>query len=45
MKGRGKRLIIHFVNDAREEPDLMYLLADHISIGDLDLRGALSPTS
>lgn len=38
MKGRGKRLIICFPNDSREEPDLMYLLADHIAIGLDELR-------
>jgi hypothetical protein len=35
MKGRGKRLIIAYPNDAPDgfEPDLMYLLGDHITIG------------
>jgi len=42
MKGRGKRLIIHFFSDAaREEPDLMYLMADHITIGPDELSEAL----
>ena len=45
MKGRGKRLIIFYANNAREEPDLMYLLADHIAIGAADLRAVLSPTA
>lgn len=41
MKGRNKRLVIHFVGH-REEPDLMYLLADHIAIGWDDLRSAVA---
>lgn len=41
MKGRGKRLIIYYVADTREEPDLMYLLADHITIGAGELISAL----
>lgn len=41
MKGRGKRLVIHYVSDQREEPDLMYLLADQITIGTDELRAAL----
>lgn len=41
MKGRGKRLVIYFPNGDREEPDLMYLMADNIAIGTDDLRAAL----
>jgi hypothetical protein len=42
MKGRGKRLIIHFVSDkSNEEPDLMYLMADHITIDNGELAEAL----
>lgn len=43
MRGRGKRLIIAYHDDSREgfEPDLMYLLADHITIGWDELRTVL----
>lgn len=39
MKARSKRLIIAFPDDSREgfEPDLMYLMADHITIGPEEL--------
>jgi len=35
MKGRGKRLVIYYHKEEAEgfEPDLMYLLADHIVVG------------
>lgn len=43
MKGRGKRLIIFYWDDSSDgfEPDLMYLLADHIAIGLGELNAAL----
>lgn len=41
LKGRGKRLIIYYIGDQREEPDLMYLLADNIAIGEQELCDAL----
>lgn len=42
-KGRGKRLVVLYPNDSREgfDPDLMYLLADHIACGPVELRDAL----
>ena len=41
MKGRGKRLIIMYADQCREgfEPDLMYLLADNIIIGEAEFGG------
>jgi len=43
MKGRGKRLIVAYPNDSREgfDPDLMYMLADHITIGKDELAVAV----
>lgn len=47
MKGRGKRLIVYYPTTDRNgfEPDLMYLLADHIAIGPDELSLALGSTS
>jgi hypothetical protein len=44
MKGRAKRLIIAFPNEEREtwfESELMYLLADNITVGIEELKEAL----
>ena len=43
MKGRGKRLIIHSTVEEERNftPDLMYLLADNITISDEELTDAL----
>lgn len=43
MKGRGKRLIIHYEKEELNgfEPDLMYLLADNITIGKYELLDVL----
>lgn len=43
MKGRGKRLIIFYPYNTRDqfEPELMYLFADHIAIGWNELMDAL----
>lgn len=41
MKGRGKRLVIHFADEEGFEPDLMYLLADHMTYGDAELTDVL----
>lgn len=42
MKGRGKRVIIHTPNELTfNDPELMYLLADHMTIGDHELKEVL----
>lgn len=43
MKGRGKRVIIHCpLQQAFQEPELMYLLADNITFEDHELKEVLN---
>lgn len=46
MKGRGKRLIVAYPNSSTEgfDPDLMYLLADNITVGSAELLKVVGAT-